>query len=67
MNRILTFIFLTLIYSTSIGQTAEEFNEKSSKFIETQEFDKAIPLLKIGAELGSAESQYNLGYCYRAG
>jgi TPR repeat protein len=67
MNRILTFIFLTLIYSTSIGQTAEEFNEKSSKFIETQEFDEAIPLLKKGAELGSAESQYNLGYCYRAG
>jgi TPR repeat protein len=67
MNRILTFIFLTFICSTSVGQTAKEFNEKAKKFIETQEFDKAIPLLKKGAELGNAESQYNLGYCYRAG
>jgi TPR repeat protein len=61
MNRILTFIFLTLISSISIGQTAEEFNEKANKFIKSQEFKKAIPNLKKASELGVAEAQYNYG------
>lgn len=67
MNKILTFLFLTFIYANSFGQDASELNEQSKKFIETQEFDKAIPILKQAAELGNAESQYNLGYCYQAG
>ena len=67
MTRKLTFIFLTFISLTVFGQDATELNEQSKKFIETQEFDKAVPLLKQAAELGNAESQYNLGYCYQAG
>lgn len=67
MNRILTYIFLTLVYSNSFGQNADELNEQSKKLIESQEFDKAVPILKQASELGNAESQYNLGYCYRAG
>lgn len=51
----------------TFGQNASELNEQSKKFIETQEFDKAVPILKQAAELGNAESQYNLGYCYQAG
>lgn len=58
---------MTLIYSNTFGQSASELNEKSKKLIETQEFDKAIPILKQAAELGNAESQYNLGYCYQGG
>ncbi len=67
MNKHLTFIFLTLICLTAFGQNASELNEQSKKLIETQEFDKAVPILKQAAELGNAESQYNLGYCYQAG
>ena len=67
MNKHLTFIFLALICLTAFGQNASELNEQSKKLIETQEFDKAVPILKQAAELGNAESQYNLGYCYQAG
>jgi TPR repeat protein len=67
MNKHLTFIFLTLICFTAFGQNASELNEQSKKLIETQEFDKAVPILKQASELGNAESQYNLGYCYQAG
>ena len=67
MNKNLTFLFLTLICLTAFGQNASELNEQAKKLIETQEFGKAVPILKQAAELGNAESQYNLGYCYQAG
>lgn len=67
MNKNLTFLLLTLICLTAFGQNASELNEQSKKLIETQEFDKAVPIIKQAAELGNAESQYNLGYCYQAG
>ena len=67
MTKKLTFLLLTLICFNLYGQNASELNEQSNKLIEKQEFDKAIPILKQAAELGNAESQYNLGYCYRAG
>lgn len=67
MKKHLTFIFLTLICLSAFGQNASELNEQSKKLIETQEFEKAVPILKQAAELGNAESQYNLGYCYQAG
>lgn len=67
MNKKLILLFLTLICLNTFGQNASELNEQSKKLIEKQEFDKAIPILKQAAELGNAESQYNLGYCYRAG
>ena len=58
---------MTLICLTAFGQNVSELNEQSKKLIETQEFDKAVPILKQAAKLGNAESQYNLGYCYQAG
>jgi TPR repeat protein len=67
MNKNLAFLFLTLICLTAFGQNASELNEQAKKLIEPQEFEKAVPILKQAAELGNAESQYNLGYCYRAG
>ena len=39
-----------------------ELNEQAKKLIETQEFDKAVPILKQASELGNAESQYNLKF-----
>tara|TARA_B100000809_G_C14937131_1_gene459051 strand:+ start:59 stop:859 length:801 start_codon:yes stop_codon:yes gene_type:complete len=67
MNKILTFIILTIISANLFGQNADELNEQSKKFIQTQEFDKAVPLLKQASDLGSPEAQYNLGYCYQSG
>ncbi|WP_189663092.1 tetratricopeptide repeat protein [Polaribacter sp. IC073] len=58
---------MTLICLNTFRQSATELNEESKKLIEIQEFDKAVPNLKQAAELGNAESQYNLGYCYQAG
>lgn len=67
MKKHLIILFLVLVGLTSFGQNANELNQQAKKFIETQQFDKAVPLLKQSAELGNAEAQYNLGYCYQAG
>ena len=67
MTKKLIFLLLTFTSFTALAQNAEELNEQSKELIEKQEFDKAIPILKQAAELGNAESQYNLGYCYKAG
>lgn len=67
MKKNLAALFLALLGLTVFGQNADEVNEQAKKFLETQQFDKAVPLLKQSAELGNAEAQYNLGYCYQAG
>jgi len=67
MTKQITLLILTLISINVFGQTADELNEQSKKLIEQQKFEEAIPILKQAAELGNAEAQYNLGYCYRAG
>jgi TPR repeat protein len=68
MLKIHTIIFYLAFTGLSVfGQNAEELNQQAKKFLETQQFDKAIPLLKKSAELGNAEAQYNLGYSYQAG
>jgi TPR repeat protein len=61
MIRKLTFILSAFISFSSYGQNAIEINEQSKKFIQSQEFDKAVPLLKQAADSGVAEAQYNLG------
>jgi TPR repeat protein len=67
MKEPLIFLLLILISLTFFGQDAAELNEQSKIFIETQEFDKAFSVLKQAAELGNAESQYNLGYFFQSG
>lgn len=67
MTKQIAFLFLTFISINVFGQNAEQLNEQSKELIEQQKFDEAIPILTEAAELGSAESQYNLGYCYQAG
>lgn len=67
MYRNLTICLALLLYINCLGQTADELNQESKKFIQAQEFNKAVPLLQKAAELGNAEAQYNLGYCYQAG
>ncbi len=61
MTKPLTFLILTFISINVFGQNGEELNEQSKNFIESQEFNKAIPLLKEAAKLGVAEAQYNYG------
>ncbi len=67
MKQHLMTLFLVLVGLTVFGQKADELNQQAKTFLETQQFDKAVPLLKKSAELGNAEAQYNLGYCYQAG
>jgi TPR repeat protein len=67
MKKHLTTLLLVLVGLTVYGQNADELNQQAKKLLETQQFDKAVPLLKQAAELGNSEAQYNLGYCYQAG
>lgn len=67
MKKYLTTLLLALAGLTAYGQHADELNQQAKEFIEMQQFDKAVPLLKQAAELGNAEAQYNFGYCYQAG
>lgn len=66
MKQILT-IILTSITAFSFAQDAEELNERSKELLNQQKFEEAIPILSEAAELGNAESQYNLGVCYQFG
>jgi TPR repeat protein len=63
---ILTFLTLFIV-TLSFGQDAEELNKKSKGFLSQGDTKNAVPLLKQAAELGNAEAQYNLGYCYQEG
>lgn len=67
MKQHLTTLFLVLVGLNVFGQNADELNQQAKKYLETQQYDKAFPLLKQSAELGNSEAQYNLGYFYQAG
>lgn len=67
MTRTFIILILTLTSINVLGQSAEELNDKSKDLIAQQKINDAIPFLKQAAELGSAEAQYNLGYCYEVG
>jgi hypothetical protein len=67
MKLHLTTLFFLIVGLNVFGQNADELNQQAKKFLETQQFDKAVPLLKQSAELGNPEAQYNLGYCYQSG
>lgn len=67
MKLHLTLLILILYGLNVFGQNGDSLNHQAKIYLETQQFDKALPLLKQSAELGNAEAQYNLGYCYQAG
>jgi TPR repeat protein len=67
MPKITIIIWMLFITKLLFGQSAEELNKKSKDFLSQGDTKQAIPLLKQAAELGSAEAQYNLGYCYQKG
>ena len=67
MTKKITFLLLTLLSINVFAQNADELNDLSKKLIEQDKFEEAIPVLEEAAKLGNAESQYNLGYSYRAG
>ena len=46
MIRKITFILAALISVSTYSQNAIEINEQSKTFIQSQELDKAVPLLK---------------------
>lgn len=65
-----TLLLTSIIFLTAFhifAQSAEELNEQSKEYLSTGDINAALPLLKKAAESGSAEAQYNLGYCYQAG
>lgn len=60
MKRLMV-LFLTLSSLCLFAQNAQELSEQAKSYVITKEFDKALPLLQQAADLGDAESQYNLG------
>lgn len=67
MTKLLLFFLLTFLVQTSFAQRAEELNIQSKALLNQEKFKEAIPILIEAAELGNAESQYNLGVCYQFG
>jgi TPR repeat protein len=67
MQKLVFSIWALFIVTLSFGQTAEELNKKSKDFLSKGDTKHAAPFLKQAAELGNAEAQYNLGYCYQEG
>ena len=67
MTKLLLFFLLTFLVQTSFAQRAEELTIQSKELLKQEKFKEAIPILIEAAELGNAESQYNLGVCYQFG
>ncbi len=67
MQKITITFFTVLIAILSFGQNAEELNKKSKEFIDKQDFQNALPLIRQAAEKGSAEAQYNFGVTFQQG
>lgn len=68
MKKIHPVIFvLFLLVSTVYSQTASELNDKAKNLIRQKDFANAVVVLKQAADLGSAESQYNLAVCLLEG
>lgn len=64
MRKICHCVFVLCLFAAdAYGQTANELNEKAKTLIQQRDFSNAVPLLKEAANLGSAESQYNLAVC----
>ena len=66
MKLIVATIFSNITFF-SFAQHAEELNIQSKALLNQEKFKEAIPILIEAAELGNAESQYNLGVCYQFG
>lgn len=70
MKNLLLLFILSLSQicnSQKSDEMAESLNKKSKQIFETGDLERALPILKQAAEKGSAEAQYNLGYCYQSG
>jgi len=66
MKLIVATIFSNITFF-SFAQHAEELTIQSKELLNQEKFKEAIPILIEAAELGNAESQYNLGVCYQFG
>jgi TPR repeat protein len=66
LNPLSIFLFMLLAVN-SFAQSAEELNKRSKEYLDKGDIKSAAPILKQAAEAGSAEAQYNLGYCYQSG
>ncbi|MFC2175660.1 tetratricopeptide repeat protein [Bacteroidota bacterium] len=67
MTKRIAILILTFVSINVFGQNAAELNEQSKKLIAKQNYAEAIPILIKASELGNAEAQFNLAYCYQAG
>lgn len=65
--KLIVTIILSSITLFTFAQGTEELYEKSKELLNQEKFEEAIPILTEAAELGNAESQYNLGVCYQFG
>jgi uncharacterized protein len=66
ISNTLIFYILTFV-NVALGQVGDSLNEESKKFIISQEFEQAIPLLQQASKLNIPEAQYNLGVIYENG
>ena len=63
----LILLFSILFLNLAFAQSAEELNKQAKNLLSNREYEKALPILRKSAELGSGEAQYNLGYFLQNG
>ena len=67
MRKNLFFLFTFWSVITVFSQKADELNQQSKELLQKNQYDKAMPILKLAAELGNPEAQYNLAYFLQNG
>ncbi len=58
---------LVLLSDSLPAQTADELNRQSKEALGKQDYKKAIPLIKLAAEKGNPEAEYNYGVSFQEG
>ena len=63
--KLIFLLSLVLLSASLSAQTPEELNLQSKEALDRQDYKKAFPLIKLAAEKGNAEAEYNYGVCFQ--
>ncbi len=64
----MVFLLSSVLLSDSLNaQTADELNRQSKEALNKQDYKKAVSLIKLAAEKGNPEAEYNYGVSFQGG
>jgi len=67
MKRLLTMMLVLMLCMAAGAQSAKELYAEGKAFYDAEQYDKAVPKLKVAADKGHRKAQYRLGMCYKEG